>query len=290
MKNRKTLIVAISIFTVCLVAASCLTSIETNDIASYDSSYEPRWGEIPAYVGDDNYQYVTHMATMNGEQVRNFTICFDERLRAAIWVAYPYHTIYDGGSNRTNDWGFDPLIAEYQQADLTKSYAVVDGVSYDRGHQICSADRQCTAQMNGQTFYYSNMTPQNSSLNRGQWASLERKVRAQVCSDTLYVVTGADFSETLGSTTDNSGNVCPIPHAFFKVLLRTRAGDSGKAVGQCDNDELQAIGFWVENAYTGVAPTAVSVSEIEAKCGLELFPMIPQEVKSHCDVSLWSGL
>ena len=54
--------------------------------------------------------------------------------------------------------------------------------------------------MNAQTFYMSNMTPQLNRLNQDMWAKLETKVRANNCSDTLYVVTGAYFGA--GATTN----------------------------------------------------------------------------------------
>ncbi len=257
----------------------------------YSSDNTPLWGEIPAYVEDDNYIYVTHTAELaNGDEVRNFSLCFDKESRAAAWVAYPYHECYNGDAERSEKWGYDPKIDASLQANLSGSYADYDGQSYDRGHQMASADRLTSYSMNMQTFYYSNMTPQNSSLNQGKWGSLEADVRAQVCSDTLYVVTGADFSQNIGYALDKSDNPCAIPHAYFKVLLRTREGDTGKAISECSADELQAIGYWVENIYYTVFPDPVSVSYIEEMTGFDFFPTVPDSVKDQCDVSLWVDL
>ena len=50
------------------------------------------------------------------------------------------------------------------------------------------------------------------------------KVRAQICNDTLYVVTGCYYANTNTTTTDRDGKVCPVPTNYFKVLLRTRTG------------------------------------------------------------------
>ncbi len=262
----------------------------TEEESPYSTENAPRWGEIPEFDSSSKYQYVTHTATLNNSVVRNYSLCFDNENRAAAWVAFPYHDCYTGDTSRTEAWGFDPYISEALQANLSSSYSAYNGNSYDRGHQIGSADRLATYEMNAQTFYYSNMTPQNSSVNSGQWSSLESKVRNQVCSDTLYVVTGADLATTLGSSTDADGNECPIPGAYYKVMLRTKSGSSGKAVSECSADELQAIGYWVENVYTGVLPDPVSVSEIEAKTGFTFFPTVPEAVKESCDSSLWTGL
>ncbi len=252
----------------------------------YKSDDSPRWNEIPAKVDDDNYIYVSHSVTLNGAEVRNFSICFDVENLASAWVAYPYHTCYDGDVDRTDDWGFDPKIPEAYQANVgSKSYT---SSSHDRGHQLASADRLATVEMNSQTFYFSNMTPQYSSLNQGKWASLETAVRNQVCSDTLFVVTGADFTTTVGSTTDNDGKVCPLPGGYYKVLLRTRTGRTGKAVSECTADELQAIGFWFDHTSYSAIPDPVSVKEIEEKTGFTFFPNVPSDVKATFKSSDWS--
>lgn len=51
------------------------------------------------------------------------------------------------------------------------------GSGFDRGHMTASADRLSTQALNDQTFYLSNMVPQNGSLNSGFWSRLEDAVR-----------------------------------------------------------------------------------------------------------------
>ncbi|MDY4849938.1 MAG: DNA/RNA non-specific endonuclease, partial [Paludibacteraceae bacterium] len=67
---------------------------------------------------------------------------------------------------------------------------------YTRGHQIPSADRTATRELNEQTFYMSNMTLQAYDFNSGIWLDLENKVRGYMCNDTIYVVTGAHWENT----------------------------------------------------------------------------------------------
>ncbi len=260
-------------------------SVESADSPYYGSdNTAPRWFELPSKVDDSNYLYVSHSTEVNSSTVRNYSLCFDIESRAAAWVAYPYHTVYDGGVGRNEKWTYDPKIPSSYQANLSSSYAG----SYDRGHQMASADRQATVAMNQQTFYFSNMTPQLNTLNQQKWATLESMVRDQVCADTLNVVTGADYSSTIGYTTDASGNSCALPGAYFKVLLRTTQGNSGKAVSECSADELQAIGFWMEHRKYDEVPDPVSVREIEEKTGFNFFPSIPDVVKTTYKSSQWN--
>lgn len=245
-----------------------------------------RWAELPADKVNPNYQYVTHYALLNNQTVRNYSLCFDKTKKAALWVAYPLHSCYIGNLGRTDAWAYDPIIPQNVQPDLTRSYKS----PYDRGHQLPSADRTSVKEMNAQTFYFSNMTPQLNRLNQDMWANLESFVRTKRCSDTLYVVTGAYFGNN-ATTTDGAGQKVPLPSNYYKVLLRTKNGNTGKAIKDCSPDELISIGFWVEQKSYGniQPPTSIctTVADIESKTGFTFFPDVDASVKKQNSPSMW---
>ena len=156
--------------------------------------------------------------------------------------------------------------------------------------------------MMDQTFYSTNMTPQQANFNQKLWATAEAKVRNNTCADTLYVVTGAYFggahhSSIDSETTDRSNNVCPTPTHYYKALLRTSKGNTGMTIDEVkDASALRAIAFWFEHANTGENTSltqshCISVSELEELVGFEFFPMIDdsieEEVKGNYTPSLW---
>ncbi|MBB4045199.1 endonuclease G [Bacteroides reticulotermitis] len=248
------------------------------------------WAEIPEFKENANYQYVTHYVPLNNKTIRNYSICFDKSKKAALWVAYPIHTAYlKGTGGRTDLWAFDPIVPSNNQANcVDRSY----GGNYDRGHQIASADRLGTDEMNAQTFYMTNMTPQLNRLNQDMWARLENKVRTYNCSDTLFVVTGAYFAPgSSTTTTDGKGNTVPLPTSYYKVLLRTKSGKTGKAVKDCSDDELISIGFWVDHkSYGNIEPPSsvcTTVADIESKTGFKFFPQVSNSVKQQRDLTTW---
>ena len=246
------------------------------------------WAEVPDFKENANYQYVTHYALLNDKTIRNYSICFDKTKKAALWVAYPIHDAYlRKNVERTNRWAFDPIVPQSFQANCVEhSYKG----SYDRGHQIASADRVCTDEMNAQTFYMSNMTPQLGSLNQQMWATLEGKVRSYSCSDTLYVVTGAYFGPGATTTTDGVGSSVPVPTNYFKVLLRTKSGSTNKKVQDCSPNELISIGFWVEQkGYGNSIPESIctTVADIEEKTGFTFFPKVDSSVKQQKEPAQW---
>ena len=235
---------------------------------------------------------MTHLTELNGTAVRNYSICYDKSHKTALWVAYPLHKCYLGSLDRTDEWIYDPEIGNEYQIYVKKAYK--EYPTYDRGHQIPSADRNSTRDMNAQTFYFTNQTPQiGQKLNQGIWQKLEEVIRKNyTCSDTLYVVTGAHFANSNTKATDNNGVKVDVPTHYFKVLLRTKSGMTGKWVNQCEASDLQTIGFWLENkAYSETKVTKAickKVSEIENLTGFTFFPGIPAEVKNDFNAIDWN--
>ena len=259
---------------------------------SYDTSvaFQREWPELPICKAEDNYIFNTYFGEMGSRsRARNYTYCFDPDYRASLWVAYPLHSCYTTGSGDRNKsrFGYDPVVDTKYQANL--GIGSYNGW-YDRGHQIPAADRKCSQQMMDQTFYATNMTPQQSNFNQNKWAYLEGKVRGWMCKDTLYVVTGAHFgdahhSSINSSTKDKDGNVCPTPTHYYKALLRTKSGNTGKRIAQItDASQLRAIVFWLEHKDTDndtniSASDCITVAELEKRTGFTFFPMIDDSIE-----------
>lgn len=271
---------------------------------SHDSTIaiSREWAELPVCKVSDNYIYNTHYGQLGANNnARNYSYCFDPKVRASLWVAYPLHKAHTTGSgNRDNSsFGYDPTVSTSSQANLgAGSYKGW----YDRGHQLPAADRKCSQQMMDQTFYATNMTPQQSNFNQGVWGVLEGRVRNMVCADTLYVVTGAWFggehnSSIDSSTTDKTGNKCPTPTHYYKALLRTAKGNTGYSIDEVrDATQLRAIVVWLEHRNTAnntmiTAADCISVKELERRTGFDFFPMIDDsiedKVESTVEPILW---
>ena len=251
------------------------------------------WAELPEYKEGTDYIYHFHSATdASGNIRRNYSMCFDKTKRASHWIAYPLHSCYTGSVSRQNNFCYDPDISESYQAYMGSSYVG----NYDRGHQLPNADRNCSREMADQTFYSTNMTPQASQFNQQGWANLENRVRSSyMCADTLYVVTGAHFgtdwdSSIARSTIDREGKVCPTPTHYYKVLLRTKTGRTGKAVAACSASELKCVCFLYKHVSSFSSVTATdlcSVTEIEKLTGLTFFTNVPNATKDSFAASDW---
>ncbi len=244
------------------------------------------WLEMPS---EGNVATATeYKFEVDGE--RNYTAYYDSDTYAALWVAYPLAKGHMGSLKRPDDWSYAPEVPQEDQVDLTKhSYSSYNnGNGHAKGHQIANADRNGNEQMQLQTFYVINSTPQyHNGLNQDVWADLEGAVRGAVPSgDSLYVVTGPVFqtvggSETIDYTTaaDEPETDIPVPNYYFKAVLKVRR--SGNTV-----TAASTVGFWFENrsyASSDYTLNTMSVDEIERKTGLDLFVNLPDAIEEAAE-------
>lgn len=95
---------------------------------------------------------------------------------------------------------------------------------YDRGHMVPAADRSKSISSMKSTFLMTNVAPQVPSLNRGEWAKVERACRAYARNgNPLSIHVDAVF--WLADTQLIGGNKIAVPHGFVKTV-RTLLGDS----------------------------------------------------------------
>jgi endonuclease G len=242
------------------------------------------WMELPKVQAEDDFAYISHMTGLKGKSVRNYSFWYDTRNRLASWVAYPLYTEIMGSGSRTDAWDYNPKVPKRYQPSLYYSFG---GSTYDRGHQLPSADRLYSQDVNASTFYFTNLTAQNPSFNQNLWARLEINVRdwAREC-DTLYVVTGAMIrtpeDQTVEYVSDNDGNQVAVPRIYYKVLLKYQAD-------QTENGGYSSIGFYYENrSYTAeypVAADAKSVKDLETLTGFDFFHNLPDNIEEIVEAS-----
>ena len=275
----------------------------------------PGWAELPVmdltkdtegYLvsqSDRDLYYAMHICPdvkdAKGNLARNYTVAYSAVFHCPVWVAAPRHSMYEGGSGRTEAYGRDPDVP-YSIQYSSKS----TGGGCNKGHMLGSAERTASKATNNQVFYYTNIAPQLSSgfnTGSGGWNLLEEWVDGQVCRDTLYEVIGCYFEEfvdgykeyqspsliSFGGRDDVS-----MPTMFYYALLRTKNGSSGKAVKDCSADELKCAAFVRAhtNGLKGQKVTKtemMSIADLEKITGFTYFPNVPNAPKTVANASDW---
>lgn len=283
-----------------------------------------RWPELPAEcLSAGDYVVHTHWAetVTSHQRLRNYTYCYDTRRHCPLWIAHPQHECYEEGYGRTDVWAADPYMTDEQQAIMypiagyqyVSLYTAATGTQWTRGHMLMSNYRAGEgSELNAQTFYASNVAPQSGEAFDKLWNDAEMRIQDYyVCPDTLYCVSGAYFENentvamdatyTSGGTRyyiDGYSKECIVPTHYYKLVLRTRSGNTGKAIQDCEPSELMAVGFWFTHAevdpVSGSTSPSLSraymksVHEIEELTGFTFFPEVPDEVKATYDPADWN--
>lgn len=205
-----------------------------------------------------------------------YTLSFNKTYHVANWVAYEL-TAQETVSvvERNDKFVPDPLLTS-----CTLSNADYKGSGYDRGHLAPSADMCFSYETMAESFYLSNMSPQNPSFNRGIWSRLEKQVRQWAVDDkAVYVVTGTVLRK--GLPTIGSDGIT-VPAYFYKVIL------------DYTEPEIKGIGFIMPNEGSQEPSQnfAVTIDSVEKVTGTDFFYQVPDDqekvIESTVDISKWS--
>lgn len=205
-----------------------------------------------------------------------YALGYSEKHEQPAWVTYKLtrDEVKTKNASRTDDFRADPEIP-------TGSASLDDyrGSGYSRGHLAPAADMKFSAQAMSESFYLSNMSPQESSFNAGIWASLENQMRTfAVYEGAIYIVTGpilpAEKTVTIGK------NRVTVPDSYYKVVYDT-------------TPPVKMIGFIMphKNSSQSLKSFAVTVDAVEKATGLNFFSALPQDeqerLKHSIDLNAW---
>lgn len=225
-------------------------------LAPEKSVFRPQHLEIPALLPDENL--VQHTA---------FSLVYSEKHEQAKWVAYQLTAAETEKAHERSDRFLpDPSIASGSATD-----ADYKGSGYDRGHLAPASDMGWSEKTMAESFYYSNMSPQTPSFNRGIWKKGEDLVRQWARKyGSLYVVVGPVLKPGLPSIGPNQVSV---PKQYYKVLLHY------------SETEKKALAFLMENEASS-APLeefVVSVDSVEKITGIDFFPALPDKEEAELE-------
>ena len=212
-----------------------------------------------------NTQYICH---------GNYAIHYRYDTKTAEYVVEHLDaTDISGPAKRKDDFRPDPLIPD----ELEASLADYKASGYDRGHLVPAADNRTDKEQMSESFFLSNMIPQNPNHNRGIWRILELGVRNTALTNDIYAASGTIYDE--GYTV--IGNGLGVPTRVWKVVYNAT------------NNE--AIGFLFPNekiAVKDLPKYVVTVDAVEAATGINFFPQLDEAVESvvNIDVTTWPAL
>lgn len=252
--------------------------------------------EIP-HLNDQNV-YADHYVTMDGVQILNYALEWDNTKRHANWVAFTFDTTTSADNvKRTDAWSVDPKLPAEMQ--VQESDHKNDG--FDKGHLCASEDRVYLKEANEQTFYYSNISPQLNDFNGGFWGKLEARVQTWGRStttgtyDKVYVTKGGTLNKLLKNfkgTTVNGGTPTTDANGFTIHGLACPEYYYMAVLSQKD-DVFHAIAFLVPHkegmtrnpSSDELKEYVVSVDKLEEETGIDFFCNLPDVLENEVEAA-----
>ncbi len=248
--------------------------------------------EVPALSTTGNKQILIKETDAYGV---NFIIEWDCDKRAQRWTCWEWtasnsvsnwnrsnwysNCVWNGVTYNSDPFQPDPELDEAYRTELSD----YSGSGYNRGHICASADRLCSQDVNGQTFYLSNMHPQVYGFNAGVWENMEKQVRKWNTStyrDTLWVCKGGTIYDVYlddgyeQGVISNSKLRMPIPKYFFMAIVAKK------------DSSYKGLAFWAEhetNDDERLINYVISIDELELRTGIDFFCNLPDNIEASVE-------
>lgn len=216
--------------------------------------------ELPALTGKETL--IAHTG---------FIISYNTKAHIPEWVAYELTSEEASGEvPRSGNFGMDPKYHGKQA--MREDYS---GSGWDKGHMAPAADMKWSEESMHDSFYLTNICPQNHTLNEKDWHSLEKKVRDWAKRfGSVYIVCGPIIGEnTYGSLGHNK---VLIPDAFFKAVLVPYQGSYRSMAFVMQNNE----------EHHTLKEYSMTVNELEKLIGANLFTALDDSVEESIEDGL----
>ncbi|MFN5416877.1 MAG: DNA/RNA non-specific endonuclease [Flavobacteriia bacterium] len=195
-----------------------------------------------------------------------YFVSYNSKYRQANWVAYQLtKTECEKSVERSNKFLADPKLQNSNNAaDYKKS-------GYDRGHLAPAADMSFSEITMKESFYFSNMSPQTPSFNRGIWKKLEEQTRDWALEyDSLYITVGPVLNDSLCKIGPHQ---LAVPQYYYKVIL------------DLDKNHQKAIAFLMENenSKSPLKTFVVSIDVLEKLTEIDFFPLVEDKIEEELE-------
>lgn len=198
-----------------------------------------------------------------------YTLSYNEKWEQAEWVAYELKK----GYIKKNRFKRPFFIEDPKVKTVSADWRNFKNSGFDKGHLCPAADMQFDSEAYNDTFYTSNISPQDRAFNGGIWNRLEEKVRYWAERyDDVFVVTGGVLSPSLKTI---GREKVAVPEFFYKIILDDSKGN------------FKLIAFLIPNKKSDkpLYDFVVSVDSIEKMTGIDFFPALDDKIENELEKS-----
>lgn len=209
-----------------------------------------------------------------GDIVRHegYTARYNHQTLVPDWVAWELTAEEVAGRcDSTYPFSRDPMVSFPKASREDYSHS-----GWDKGHMAPKADMRWSCKARMESYYFSNVCPQDPVMNAQAWRKIEELTRRLARREgRVFVVCGPVWDST---NHRHIGPACVhVPDRFFKALAVV------------DDEGVATVGFLVQNTPQRRSPQsyAVTVDSIEALTGWDLFPSLKGDEEASFDWRRW---
>ena len=201
-----------------------------------------------------------------------YTVSYNENHEQANWVHYELNSyMLTGTTKRTDNFRIDPNVTT--ESATTYDYK---GSGYDRGHLAPAGDMKISFTSMSESFFMSNISPQNRSFNRGGWKKLESLVRVWAKKNKIFITTAGVLNDNDLKKTGSKNSVS-VPREFYKLIYMP--------------SEKKMIGFLMPNQKINgqLKDYVVSVDTVEELTGIDFYSELDDVLEEKLEAEVNPG-
>lgn len=210
--------------------------------------------EVPALDGDE--VLLTH---------KGYVTSYNAEAMIPEWVAYEL-TAEETRGDASREESVFQMDPQYRKMQAMREDYYCSG--WTKGHMASAGDFKWDADALDETFYLTNICPQDETLNGGDWNYLEKQVRYWARDNgRAWVVTGPIIGKNKYGKIGDRDVV--VPDSFFKAVLIPKGNGYSAIAFVMGNDSRR---YYLEKC-------SMSVNALERLTGLDFFPNLPDDIE-----------
>ncbi|NP_001090384.1 nuclease EXOG, mitochondrial [Xenopus laevis] len=262
-------------------SASCVAALQLYD------KREPELAPVAPEEKDPLEEYGFPLTGTEARQYINHALAYDPAKRTPKWVIEHLSRTKTVGSADRKHCKFKP------DPNIPKMFSATNedylGSGWTRGHMAPAGDNKFSTEAMAETFYLSNIVPQNYENNAGFWNRMEMYCRDLTKRfEDVWVVSGPlelptsheDGKKRVTYEVIGADEVAVPSHLYKVILVREKGSEQPLAIGA----------FVVPNSPIGfdhqLPEYKVQLEDLEKMSGLLFFPQLDRDkgLKPLCDV------
>lgn len=226
-----------------------------------------------------NENHNTHIDSIVIIHYLGFDVLYDCQKLQPVWVDYTLT------AKKVEQTKHSPKIKRHFMPDTNLQLPQASNADYKnsgwvRGHMARRQDLKWSVQAVQECDYFTNICPQDSTMNNDIWHDIENLVRRVATQyDSVHVICGPIFKDY--SNGYIGPNHLPVPDYFFKTLLIKDTYGYHSIAFLCPNN----------NKYISLEDAVCTVDKVEDFSKIDVYSYLPDIIESTVentyDFKLW---